>query len=135
VYELVLSAHVVAAIVGFGATFTYPFIERSGDYGTVLLISRRLAVPGALVVGATGLYQLLDGPYGLDDGWLAASVVLYVLVMIVAVGLVAPAYRRAAHAEPDSRERAQARRRLAVPGPALALAIVVIAVLMVTKPA
>jgi hypothetical protein len=28
VYELVVSLHVAAAVVGFGATFTYPLIQR-----------------------------------------------------------------------------------------------------------
>jgi hypothetical protein len=30
VYELVVSLHVAAAVVGFGATFTYPLIQRDG---------------------------------------------------------------------------------------------------------
>jgi hypothetical protein len=40
---------------------------------TILTISRFVAVPATLVVGATGVYQLADGPYDLGDAWAAAG--------------------------------------------------------------
>ena len=133
-YDVVVSVHVVAAVAGFGATFTYPFIARAGDYATILAISRGLAVPAALVVGATGVYQVADGPYGLGETWLAAGTALYVLVMLVATLVVAPAYARVAETPPASEAHRAAQRRIAVLGPALAAAIVAIVVLMETKP-
>lgn len=153
-YDVSLSIHVLAAVVGFGATFTYPLIELAGRRAgnemipraleIVLLISRRLAVPAALVVGATGTYQLLEGPFELSDAWLSISVALYVAVMIVAAVVVAPAYERARASAvrslgageqvEESAEYAAARRVIVALGPALALAISAIVVLMVTKP-
>lgn len=133
-YELVVAVHVLAAIVGFGAVFTYPLVERAAGHAAVLSISRRLAVPGALVVGATGVYQVADGPYALGDTWLALGVALYVVVMLVAVTVLAPAYRRAAETARGSDERRRAEARISLGGPPLALAVAAIVVLMVMKP-
>ena len=82
-YDASVAIHVVAAIIGFGATFSYPVIqlvaERRGllavatGLETILTISRRVAVPAAVVVGLTGIYQLIDGPYSLGDPWLGAG--------------------------------------------------------------
>jgi uncharacterized membrane protein len=146
VYDASVAIHVVAAIIGFGATFSYPVIqlvaERRGllavatGLETILTISRRVAVPAAVVVGLTGIYQLIDGPYSLGDLWLGAGFVLYLAVMVVAVAYLAPAYARArAAAERGSQtEYAEAIRGTRIVGPVLAAAIVAIAVLMEVKP-
>jgi len=131
----------VAAIVGFGATFSYPVIQLVGErrgarevaMAAILAISRLVAVPAAVVVGATGVYQLVDGPYGLDDTWLAVGLALYVAVFGVATGYLAPAYARAGRAATDE-EYARAIRCVNVVGPLVAAAVVAIAVLMVVKP-
>jgi uncharacterized membrane protein len=154
VYELVLSVHVAAAVVGFGATFTYPLVQRAGGAAgghghvqaltTVLVISRRLAVPAALLVGATGVYQVIQGPYDFSDWWLVAGTVLYVVVMLVATLLVAPAYvrgRRAAEvmleqggSSSEGAEYRAAMRLIDRVGPLLAVAILAVVFLMVVKP-
>jgi uncharacterized membrane protein len=146
VYDASLAVHVVAAIVGFGVTFSYPVIqfvaERRGlsaaatGLDTVLAISRLVAVPAALVVGATGIYQLLSGPYSLADAWLAAGFGLYVAVMVVAIGYLAPAYTRARDAARVGAAAAyeQAVRGTKIVGPCVAAAIAAIAVLMEVKP-
>jgi uncharacterized membrane protein len=155
VYELIVSLHVAAAVVGFGATFTYPLIQRAGGatgaqgqaqaLTTVLVISRRLAVPAALVVGATGAYQVIDGRYSFADWWLVSGTVLYVAVMLVATVLVAPAYERARQAAremleqgglpSESAEYRGAMRLIDSLGPLLAVAILAVVYLMVAKPA
>jgi len=131
----------VAAIAGFGATFSYPVIQRVGErcgdralaMAAILAISRFVAVPAALVVGLTGIYQLIRGPYGLGDAWLAAGLALYVAVLAVATGYLAPAYARAGRAAGEE-EYTEAIRGVNVVGPLVAAAIVAIAVLMVVKP-
>jgi len=131
----------VAAIVGFGATFSYPVIqlvgERRGEralaMATILTVSRFVAVPAAVVVGLTGVYQLVRGPYALGDQWLAAGLALYLAVLAVAVGYLAPAYARAGRAA-SQEEYARAIRGVNVVGPLVAAAVVAIAVLMVVKP-
>jgi uncharacterized membrane protein len=78
--------------------------ERRGPEGLALgldaipAISRWIAVPATLVVGVTGIFQLVDGPYSLGDSWLVASLGLYLAVMVVAVVYLAPAYTRAREA-------------------------------------
>jgi uncharacterized membrane protein len=139
---------VSAAVVGFGAPFSYPVIQATAErlapdrlpaaYDTILAISRRVAVPAAAVVGATGVYQAADGPYSLArDGWLLAGVILYLAVMAVATAYLVPRYRRAraaAASGPDSAEYRAARRGITVVGPAVAAAIVATVVLMEVKP-
>jgi uncharacterized membrane protein len=140
-YEASVAIHVVAAIVGFGATFTYPVIqvvaEQRGatELGltAILAISRWVAVPAAVVVGITGIYQATSGPYGFEDAWVGTGFGLYLAVMAVATGYLAPAYRRASRAA----DRAGYDAVMRVPnvvGTLLAAAIVAIAVLMVVKP-
>ena len=152
-YQVSVALHVVAAIIGFGATFTYPVIqlvaERRGPralavgMSTILAISRFVAVPATVFVGITGVYQIAEGPYSLDEAWLAAGVALYAFVMVVGVFVLAPAYRRAeraaARAAESDEERLppEYRRALRLPvllGPAVAAGIVAAAVLMEVKP-
>ena len=145
-YDASVAIHVVAALVGFGVTFSYPVIqlvaERRGPealalgFDAILAISRWVAVPATLVVGVTGIFQLADGPYSLSDGWLAASLGLYLAVMVVAVLYLAPAYRRAGDAARagSADDYRAAIRRTNVVGPLVAAAVLAVAVLMEVKP-
>jgi uncharacterized membrane protein len=141
VYETSVAIHVVAAIAGFGATFTYPVIQLVAErrdatafgLASILAISRWVAVPAAVVVGVTGVYQATSGPYRFGDTWVGLGFGLYLGVMAVATGYLAPAYRRALEA-PDRAAYGAAMRGPNVVGPVLSAAIVAIAVLMVVKP-
>jgi uncharacterized membrane protein len=146
VYDASVALHVVAAIVGFGVTFSYPVIQlvfarrgletAAAGLDAVLAISRWIAVPAALVVGATGVYQLVDGPYSVWDVWLAVSLALYLGVMAVAVAYLAPAYARArdAASRGSRGDYEAAIRGTKIVGPFVAGAIVATAVLMEVKP-
>ena len=145
-YDASVAVHVVAAIIGFGVTFSCPVIqlvsERRGleaaavGFDTILAISRWIAVPAAVAVGITGVYQLIDGPYSLADTWLAAGLALYLAVMVAAVAYLAPAYGRAREAarRGSAGEYRAAIRGTRIVGPLVAAAIVGIAVLMEVKP-
>jgi len=146
VYDASVAIHVAAALVGFGVTFSYPVIqlvaERQGPdalavgLDAILAISRWVAVPATLVVGVTGVFQLADGPYSLEDAWLAAGLALYLAVMAVAVLYLAPAYRRAGEAARagsiDDYRAAVGGTKLV--GPLVAAAVLATAVLMEVKP-
>ncbi len=135
-----------AAVVGFGATFSYPVIQITAErrdrrslsfaLGAILSISRWVAVPATLLVGVTGIAQLAFGPYGLDDAWATAGLVLYLAVMAVAVLYLAPAYERARAAASDGDENAYgaAIRSVNAVGPLVAVAVLAIVALMVLKP-
>ena len=145
-YEASVALHVIAVVVGFGATFAYPFIQLAAERGdrarlpaaldTILLISRRLAVPATLVVGVTGVYQAIDGPYDESDGWLVAGLVLYVAIMAFALAVVVPLVRRArdAAAAQDEETYARVRRRLLPAGAALGATVLLTVALMEVKP-
>jgi uncharacterized membrane protein len=141
VYEASLAIHVVAAIAGFGATFACPVIQLVAErrdapalgLTAILAISRWVAVPAALVVGLTGVYQTTSGPYGFGDAWLSVGFGLYLAVMAVATGYLAPAYRRALRTT-DPAGYDAAMRGPNVVGALLSAAIITIAVLMVVKP-
>jgi uncharacterized membrane protein len=107
--------------------------ERAFAMAAILAVSRYVAVPAAIVVGVTGVYQLVRGPFDLGDVWLATALVLYLAVLAVAIVYLAPAYARAGRAASDE-EYARAIRGVNVVGPLVAAAVVAIAVLMVVKP-
>ena len=152
-YDISVAVHVAAAVVGFGATFSYPVIQIVAErrdrralptaMATILSISRFVAVPATLVVGATGGYQVASGPYALGDAWVSAGLGLYVAIMLVAVGYLAPRYRRAelaARAMADagetelSPEYRAATRGVNAVGPVVAAAVLAVVALMELKP-
>jgi uncharacterized membrane protein len=145
-YDVSVTLHVLAALVGFGVTYSYPVLQLLGERGdrrnlpfaldTISTISSRVAVPATAVVGVTGVYQLADGPYGLDDAWATGGLVLYLAVMALATGYLAPRYRRAAEAARRGDEAGYAAivRGINVVGTLVVLGVVAIVVLMVLKP-
>ncbi len=156
-YDASVAIHVTAAIIGFGATFTYPVIQIAAEatnrhalpfaHAAILAISRWVAVPATLTVGVTGVYQLVSGPYGLDRPWLAAGLGLYIGVMSLGIFYFTPCYKRAERearrlvdaAPPGERIELTPVYRAAVRGPnvlgpLVSAAIVAVAVLMVIKP-
>lgn len=145
-YDVSVAIHVAAAVAGFGPTFAYPFIQLAGErgdrsklpfaLGVVLAISRRLAVPGAVVVGVTGTYQAIDGPYDFGEAWLAIGAALYVAVFVVAVAYLAPALRRAQEAAERADDAAYSRAigGAKAAGAAVAATVLAIVFLMELKP-
>jgi hypothetical protein len=82
-YEISLWLHIVAAIVGLGATFAtvvlspvamkmdarhLPFVHR-----VQVTINRYMAEPGLLVLIATGVFQVMDGNWDFSSAWVSAS--------------------------------------------------------------
>lgn len=156
-YDVVVAIHVVAAIVGFGVTFTYPVIQLTAErldaralpfaISVILSISNWVAVPATTLVGATGIYQVASGPFDLGDLWVAVGLGLYVCVMAAGTGYLASAYRRAgreARLMVDATPAGEpvrlspgyrvATRPIGIVGPIVASSVIAIVVLMVLKP-
>lgn len=144
---LVLKAvHVLSAIVAVGANVTYGFwLRLAGRDRERLLfaiqgvrwLDRRLANPMYGVVFVTGVLMVLAGAYSFETAWIAASIVLYVLVAVLGIAVFAPAIRRQlaeAERDPTSAAYAAAAARTARLGLATTAVVLVIVVLMVTKP-
>jgi uncharacterized membrane protein len=105
-FDLLLIGHVACALLGFGAVATSAVqatrLLRTGGR-EVASSFRRYFAPGVNWVGrllygvpVLGLALLADssGRFGIDDGWVLAGLLLWLLAAVVAEGVVWPAERR-----------------------------------------
>ena len=107
VYDVSVAIHVMAAIVAFGPLFAFPLFISLTERRDVLSLpvvlravnrtERALVVPVGALVGFTGVYQAIDGPFSFDDDlWMTIGFALYLLVFGVLVLLVEPLRAQAA---------------------------------------
>ncbi|MFN0094209.1 MAG: DUF2269 family protein [Dehalococcoidia bacterium] len=107
-YRILLSLHLVSVIVGFGVTFTYPFLqgyaERSGVAQTrfALQFIRRLdkmvVYPAIGLVFLFGLGLIFEDQTGYKDDfpvWLMIAIMWYVVMAAVAIFVIGPITVRA----------------------------------------
>ena len=97
----------MAAIVAFGPLFAFPLFIAVTERRDVLSLpvvlravnrtERALVVPVGALVGFTGVYQAIDGPYAFDDDmWMTVGFGLYLLVFGALVLVVEPLRAQAA---------------------------------------
>ena len=82
-YEFSVFLHITAVMVGFGATFAesvmFPVAMRLSPrhlpyvHRLQLTINQFFALPGLVIVIATGFYQVSEGNWELGDFWLSAT--------------------------------------------------------------
>ena len=107
VYDVSVAVHVMAAIVAFGPLFAFPLFisvtERRDRLSLPVVLravnrtERALVIPAGAVVGFTGVYQAIDGPFSFDDDlWMTIGFVLYLLVFGAPVLVVEPMRAQAA---------------------------------------
>jgi uncharacterized membrane protein len=151
--QLFLFLHVMGAIIAFGPTFAFSLIAgaarrdpQHGHFAAVVSdsIERRIVIPGAIVQGVTGVALLLIGGFAvMNNLWLQIAIPLYVVAILYAVFLQAPAASRMVEltksppppgATGPSPEMLATAKRLQQGGIILTVLIVVIVILMVTKP-
>jgi len=149
----------MAMIVAFGPLFVFPLFisvtERRDPLSLPVVLrainrtERAIVVPATAIVGFTGVYQAMDGPFEFDrDEWMTVGFVLYLAVFGLLVFLVEPMRARAADEadrfleeaddedEIELSERYRARMRL--PNalmPAFWVVILFVVYLMEVKPA
>lgn len=162
-YQLLLFIHILAAIVGFGSTFVWPFLgAKSRTAGPeVSLANARISAAGEkflttipiLTVGVTGLLMVLVGEEGWvdwSDGWISFSMLLYLVALGISMGLHGPNLgrmlelqeelatgvggARAGGPPPQATELAERGKKAQAYGGILHLLFVVVLVLMVFKP-
>lgn len=96
----VLVIHVVLAIFLIGplvaAANQVARELRGGSAGTVRLLARTVTIYGwaSLLVGIVG-FGLVRDRFSFSDGWLVASIVLFVVASVLVLALLAPLLRRA----------------------------------------
>lgn len=106
-YDVSNAVHVMAAIVAFGPLFAFPLFisvtERRDRLSLPVVLravnrtERALVVPAGAVVGFTGVYQAIDGPFAFDrDEWMTIGFALYLLVFGALVLVVEPLRAQAA---------------------------------------
>jgi uncharacterized membrane protein len=129
----VLVIHVVLAIFLIGplvaAANQVPRALRAGSGDTVRLLSRTVTVYGwaSLLVAVVG-FGLVRDRFSFSDGWLIASLVLFVVASVLVLGLLVPLLRGATENGGVLAPRA------AVIAGIASLCYVAIAVLMAWKP-
>lgn len=149
-FALLMSLHVLAAIIGLGPTFSFPFLGIMAEkepsatlalHKTVLNISTYLVIPVTLTMAVTGVLLIANRHLNLSKSpWLGAGIILYVLVVAAAIFYQVPVQKKlialvgagSGSADQPGINRALNGQRIV--GIAQALAVVVIAVLMIWKP-
>jgi len=138
--------HILAVISAVGANATYQFwYSRAGSDKAKLLfvienvrvLDRRIANPSYIVALLAGIATVITGSFSFASLWIAASIVIYVVVAVIGMALYAPATRRQqalAEVDPTTPEYAAAARRSRMLGGIATGLVLVIVVLMVVKP-
>ena len=103
-YELSLSLHITAVVVGFGATFaeavTFPVAMQLSPrhlpyvHRLQLAINTWLATPALVIVLATGLYQTADGDWDFGAFWISATLLIVLIIGGLLGAYFIPADRR-----------------------------------------
>ena len=116
-YSVSVFLHVSAVVVGFGATFAlavaFPLALRLDArhlpyvHQLSLMINQRFASPAALVIVATGIFQVLDADWSFGDFWISGT-----FAIVIALGAMQGAY----FVPTDRKLGAQAERELADTG-------------------
>jgi hypothetical protein len=97
----------MASIVAFGPLFAFPLFISVTERRDLLSLpvvlravnrtERAIVVPVGALVGFTGVYQAIDGPFAFDDDlWMTIGFVLYLLVFGALVLVVEPLRAQAA---------------------------------------
>jgi hypothetical protein len=149
----------MASIVAFGPLFAFPLFigvtERRDLLSLPVVLravnrtERAIVVPAGALVGFTGVYLAIDGPFEFDrDEWMTIGFVLYLLLFGVLVLVVEPLRAQAAdeadrmleEADEDDDELALSdayRARMRLPNalmPAIGIVILFVVYLMEVKP-
>jgi uncharacterized membrane protein len=132
-----LVVHVVLAIFVIGplvaaANQVAGSLRGGSDAGVRRMLARTVTVYGwgSLLVAVFG-FGLVRDEFSFSDGWLIASIALFVVASVLVLGLLVPLLRRAATGRGETAALAP---RAAAIGGVASLCYVVIAILMVWKP-
>lgn len=139
--------HILLAITALGANITYGFwISRAARNPEALsftlrgikILDDRIANPAYGLLLITGIGMVLISGLTFRTPWIAVSLVLFVVTIIVAAAGYTPTLRKqielAESVGPDSQEYLAMSRRGTILGIVLAVLVIAITYFMVTKP-
>jgi uncharacterized membrane protein len=126
-YKLLGILHIVSAVAAFGPLFIYPSMLRAGVGTEVARWHLRLSLPALVLAGVfgMGLVGASDSVIEMSEGWIIASLLIWVALVVVSWFLVRPSLT-------DTSDRA--RSMLSAGLGVTHLALVVLVYLMVFKP-
>jgi uncharacterized membrane protein len=153
-FLILLFLHILGAIVAFGPGFAAmvvgPMVAKEPQYAnfyarTQVAAGRRLVTPVSITLAITGIAMILVRGWAAETGgrhWLEAGIALYVVAVVVAMAVQAPAGRRLveltsqppAPGSGPSPELLRTATRVRTGGMILSALVVVIVFLMVAKP-
>ncbi len=146
-YPWLKALHVLLAIVAVGFNMSYGIWqaraardEQHMGYALrgIKFMDDRIANPAYVGLAVVGVILVLIGPYEFEQLWVAVSIGLYVLLVIVGLALYSPTLKRQIAAYEDAGARtdefAALTSRSRMLGAVLGVIVVAIIVLMVVKP-
>ena len=91
-YQILGLLHVLSVIAAFGPLFMYPSMIRAGAGAEAAKWHLRLSLPALVLVWVfgMGLVGLSDEVIKMSDGWIVASLVLWVGLVVVSWFLIRP---------------------------------------------
>jgi uncharacterized membrane protein len=146
-YSFLKFLHVLLAVVAVGFNASYGIwlarVAKEPEHAPHVLrgikfLDDRIANPAYALLLVLGLAMVWESGIGFSTFWIAASLVLYAVLVALAVVGYSPALRQqvalAEAGRVDSEEYRQVARRGGIVGGALAVIVVIIIFFMVTKP-
>jgi uncharacterized membrane protein len=103
-YDFSVFLHVAAVVVGFGSTFSesvmfpvamkmsarnLPFVHR-----LQLVLNQFFAIPAALIVAGTGIYQVDKGNWDYGNFWLSGTITILIVLFAVNIFFFIPTDRK-----------------------------------------
>ena len=126
-YEVLGLLHILSAIAAFGPLFVYPSMIRAGAGAEVAKWHLRLSLPALVLawVFGMGMIGASDEIIEMADGWIVASLIIWVALVLVGRLLIRPSL-----ADPTERARSMLGAGIGITH----LGLVVMLWLMVFKP-
>lgn len=145
-YDVVLFVHIVAVVLAFGVTFTYPLIyavaarsswpQRAALHGVQQRISRNYISFGLLAVVLAGAYLASDRDLW-GEPWVAGPLIIAIAIGGLGGGYLGPREVKLVELSNDGGDEAAYRtvlRQARLAGSGVSLLVVVAIFLMTTKP-
>jgi hypothetical protein len=92
-YRIMALLHILTAISAFGPMFLYPGLKKAGETATIARLHMRLTFPSLVLlwVLGMGLAGMSEDAYELTQTWLALSIVIWAVLVVVSWLLIRPA--------------------------------------------
>ena len=144
-YQVVLAVHVMAIVLAFGVTFSYPvlypFLTRNHPQALGPIheaqerIGKLLIMPFSVLALLTGIYLAVDGEH-FDRVWVQVPMAILIILLGLGGAFFSPMERKAGElaANPESSEYQAVVGKVAKVGAVSSLLVLVAIFFMVAKP-